>query len=423
MTEANYRELARQLDSQDGLARFRDQFNFPEALNGLDPLYLCGNSLGLQPKNAIDQVNEVQGAWGRYAVRGHFQGELPWTHYHRLATPGLAALVGAQSHEVIAMNALTVNLQLLLSAFYRPTAGRYKILIESAAFPSDRFAVESQMRVHNLSPADALVEWHLNPQTKLLDLTELTNTLEAQGEEIAVLLLPGIQYYSGEVLPMAEICALAHKHGCLVGFDLAHAVGNIPLKMHAWDADFAAWCTYKYLNAGPGAVAGAFVHDRHLGKQRNGQLLGWWGNDQSSRFQMGKTFDPAPGMEAWQLSNPPILALAPLVASLHLFEEAGLENLFAKSAQLTGFLASLLESELPQDVNVITPAHARGCQLSLTITNPDLDPKAFFSSLEALNVIVDWREPDVIRAAPAPLYNSFGDVAEFVSRLQQAIRT
>ena len=423
MTQTDYKQLARDLDREDPLAPFRQRFTFPDSINGLDPVYLCGNSLGLQPKDAIEYVNEVQDAWARYAVRGHFHGTRPWTRYHSLATPGFAALTGAQQREVIAMNALTVNLQLLLSAFYRPSANRYKILIESAAFPSDRFAVESQLRAHDIDPAEALIEWPLNSQTRRLDLDALRCILEADGDRISLLLLPGIQYYSGEVLPMAEIVSLAHKYGCLVGFDLAHAIGNIPLEMHDWGADFAAWCSYKYLNAGPGAVGGAFVHTRHLDRLHDGQLLGWWGNDQGSRFQMGRDFDPAPGIEAWQLSNPPILALAPLIASLNLFAEAGLDALFAKSRRLTDFLASLLHSEAAHDVRIITPEQARGCQLSLTVTNPKLEPKAFFASLEAQNVIVDWREPDVIRVAPAPLYNSFGDVAEFVSRLRHALDT
>jgi kynureninase len=420
---SRYKTLARQLDNEDALAVFRDRFNFPESLNGLDPVYLCGNSLGLQPKAAIDYVNEVQDAWQRYAVRGHFHGERPWTRYHRLATAGLAALTGAQDREVIAMNALTVNLHLLLSAFYRPTPRRHKILIESAAFPSDRFAVESQLRAHGNSAAEALIEWPLAAQSRRLELDDLENILKQHGNEIAIILVPGVQYYSGEVLPMRDICTLAHEHGCLVGLDLAHAIGNIPLQLHDWGADFAAWCSYKYLNAGPGAVAGAFVHSRHLDARLDGRLLGWWGNDESSRFQMGREFAAAPGMEAWQLSNPPILALAPLLASLNLFAEAGPDALFAKSRELTRFLATLLQSELPNDIRVLTPADACGSQLSLTVCNPAIDPKAFFTSLEALNVIVDWREPDVIRAAPAPLYNSYRDVAEFVSRLKQAVAT
>ena len=421
MKQTDYELLARKLDAEDTLAAFRDRFTFPDAMNGLDPVYLCGNSLGLQPKDAIESVNEVQQAWAHRAVRGHFHGDRPWTHYHRLATPGLAALTGAAEHEVIAMNALTVNLQLLLSAFYRPTPDRYRILIESAAFPSDRFVAESQLRAHGIDAADALIEWPLNPHTRRLNLDELKAILSAHGNEISLLLLPGIQYYNGEVLPMAEICELARESGCVIGFDLAHAIGNVPLSLHDWGADFAAWCSYKYLNAGPGAVAGAFVHARHLDTLRDGQLLGWWGNDQASRFKMGKDFDPAPGIEAWQLSNPPILALAPLVASLNLFAEAGLEAIYAKSRRLTDFLASMLQSEVANDVRIITPEQARGCQLSLTVTNPQLEPKVFFAALETQNVIVDWREPDVIRVAPAPLYNSFGDIVEFVVRLRRAL--
>lgn len=413
------REYAEELDRVDNLAAFKARFTQPALHNGREPVYLCGNSLGLQPKSAADYVNEVLKAWEKLAVHGHFHGARPWTEYHRLATKALAQLTGSKETEVIAMNTLTVNLHLLLSAFYRPAGERSKVLIESTAFPSDRFAVASQIQSHGLAVAYNLLEWTPRASSQRLHMEDLEQLLDQRGAQISVILLPGVQYYSGELLDIAEICRLGKKHGCVVGLDLAHSVGNVPVALHDAGADFAAWCSYKYLNGGPGAVGGAFIHERHLGAQR--QLLGWWGHHESSRFQMGKEFIPAPGAEAWQMSNPPILSLAPVVASLDIFQEAGIERLREKSQSMTGYLEALLDAQFAGRIQSITPSDARGCQLSLIVVDKNIDGRALYEKLGELNVIIDWREPDVMRVAPVPLYNSYLDIYEFVQRLQLAL--
>lgn len=411
---------ARALDAADPLGDFRDEFVFPSR-DGPPVVYLCGNSLGLQPKRAAQFVAEELEDWARLAVDGHFNARRPWLPYHRLATPGLAELAGALPPEVVAMNSLTVNLHLLMMAFYRPQPSRYKILIESAAFPSDRYAAASQIRLRGFDPQDGLVEWAPREGETTLRLEDLEAILETSGQQIALMLLPGVQYYNGQVLDMPALCSLARRYGITLGLDLAHAMGNVPLALHEWAPDFAAWCSYKYLNAGPGAIAGAFVHERHLGESGPAHLLGWWGNREASRFRMRPAFDTAGGMEAWQLSNPPILSLAPVIASLDIFSRAGLSRLTEKSARLTGYLAFLLRKRLSGHVSVITPDGARGCQLSLVVASPAIAPRELFQRLEAANVITDWREPDVIRVAPAPLYNRFSDVCEFVQRLEAAV--
>jgi kynureninase len=415
------RDFARSLDTADPLRSLRDEFNFPTAKNGHDPVYLCGNSLGLQPKLAVRYVEEELEDWGKLAVEGHFRSRRPWLPYHRLATRGLAELAGAREREVVAMNTLTVNLHLMMTSFYRPEGQKRKILIESAAFPSDRFAAMSQIRLRGYDPADALLEWQPRPGETDLRLDDLAGLLREQKDQVALLLLPGVQYYNGQLLDMRAICELAREHGCALGFDLAHAIGNVPLNLHDWAPDFAAWCSYKYLNGGPGAVGGAFVHSRHLDADGTQQLLGWWGHDEATRFRMAPTFEPAKGAELWQLSNPPILSLAPVLASLEIFRGAGIARLREKSMRLTAYLEFLLEQQLQGRVSSITPAEARGCQLSLVVAGAGSDARALFTELEKRNVIADWREPNVIRVAPAPLYNSFDDVFEFVERLQSAI--
>lgn len=415
------REAAVALDRADPLRAYRDEFVFPEAADGPRLLYLCGNSLGLQPLRAARFVREELEDWGRLGVEGHFRARRPWLPYHRLATPGLATLCGALPTEVVAMNSLTVNLHLGMTAFYRPTRSRYGILIESTAFPSDRYAAESQLRLHGFDPADGLIEWTLRPGESLLRMDDLEATLEAEGERIALMLLPGVQYYNGQVLDMAALCRLARRHGVTIALDLAHAIGNVPLHLHEWAPDFAVWCSYKYLNSGPGAIAGMFVPERHMDGAGPAHLHGWWGNREESRFRMEPGFDAARGIESWQLSNPPILSLAPVVASLELFEAAGMQALSEKSLALTGYLDFLLRERLPDCIRSITPTHARGCQLSLRVEGSGLDPRQVFGRLEALNVVTDWREPDVIRVAPVPLYNGYQDVYEFVQRLEAAI--
>ena len=414
----NNREFAARLDREDPLARFREAFNFPLERNGRAPVYLCGNSLGLQPKKAVDYVEEELAHWKDLAVDGHFHSIRPWISYHRLATQGFANLTGALPHEVVAMNTLTVNLHLQMASFYRPTRERYKIVIEKGAFPSDHYAAASQLRVHGFDPATGLLEWAPPDGEHLLRTDDLAALLEREGGSVALLLLPGVQYYTGQVLDMAAICALGREHGCRVGLDLAHAVGNVALSLHDWAPDFASWCTYKYLNAGPGAIAGAFIHERHTSP--DDFLHGWWGNEQETRFRMEAPFRPAEGAEAWQLSNPPILSLAPVVASLELFREAGLDALREKSRRLTGYLRWLLEERFTGRIGLLTPADAQGCQLSLVVGDAPHSPRQLFDRLVELNVTGDWRHPDVIRVAPAPLYNSFSDVFEFTERLELA---
>ena len=413
-------EFAAHLDADDPLAGFREQFEFPAERDGRKAVYLCGNSLGLQPKLAAIYVQEELSEWARLGVEGHFHARRPWVSYHRNATAALAALTGAKPSEVVAMNTLTVNLHVLMTSFYRPDKRRRKILIESTAFPSDRYAAASQIRLHGHDPQSDLLAWHPRDDG-LLYMDDLARLLQREGDQVELVLLPGVQYYSGQALDMAAICALAREHGCKVGFDLAHAVGNIALELHDWGPDFAAWCSYKYLNGGPGAIAGAFVHERHLAPGEAGQLLGWWGNNEATRFEMRDEFDPAPGADAFQLSCPPVLSFAPVLASLEIFEAAGLDRLIEKSRRLTGYLEWLVRHRCADRIGIITPAAERGCQLSLVVRDPNVDARRLFDRLAELNVIGDWREPDVIRIAPAPLYNSYGDVFECVRRLQQAL--
>jgi len=415
------REFALALDERDPLRLFRARFNFPDDLDGRRNIYVCGNSLGLQPRIAVQYVTDVLADWAHLGVRGHFNAKRPWIEYHRLAANGFAALTGAGAHEVVAMNTLTVNLHVLMASFYRPDGRRYKIVVESPAFPSDYFAVTSQLRLHGHDPADALIEWAPRDDERL-DTEDLERILDEHGDDVALLLLPGVQYYSGQVLDMATICELGRRAGCVVGLDLAHAIGNVPLDLDAWAPDFAAWCTYKYLNGGPGSVAGAYVHERHLHGDGSDQLTGWWGHDEASRFRMAHRFEPAAGAERWQLSNPPVLALAPVVASLGLFEEAGIDALRRKSLEQTAYLKYLLDDSFSGRIDTITPFDARGCQLSLVVTDPNLDARGVFRSLEQLHVTGDWREPNVIRVAPVPLYNSFEDIYELSVRLASAIK-
>ncbi len=411
--------FAESLDREDPLAPFREQFNFPREKNGLSPIYLCGNSLGLQPKLAVDFVQSELEKWKDLAVDGHFQSERPWVNYHQHATAGFAELAGAKPVEVVAMNTLTVNLHLLMASFYRPTPERRKIIIEAGAFPSDQYAAASQIRLRGFDPESDLLEWQPRSGELHLRLEDLAAMLEREGNSVALLLLPGVQYYTGQVLDMRAICELGRQHGCKVGLDLAHAIGNVELELNAWGPDFASWCTYKYLNAGPGAIAGAFVHETH--RSPDDFLHGWWGNKPSTRFEMRRKFDPAEGAEAWQMSNPPILSLAPVVASLRLFHEAGLDRLREKSAMLTGYLHWLIETRFGDRVRDITPVDARGCQLSLVVKDKSIDARALFDRLCERNVTGDWRNPDVIRVAPVPLYNSFVDVFDFAERLSDAL--
>lgn len=412
---ADKRAFAAAEDRHDPLAAFRQAFNFPRERGGYEPVYLCGNSLGLQPKSARSLVIEELEVWAALAVDAHFHSERPWWRYHESCTAGFCALTGAAPEEVTAMNTLTVNLHLLMAGFYRPTPTRYRIVVEAGAFPSDRYAAVSQLRRHGFGPGDGLLEWPPRSDGRFAT-ADLAALLERHGESVALLLLPGVQYLNGQVLDMCAICELGRRHGAKVGLDLAHAIGNVELRLDEWSPDFASWCTYKYLNAGPGAVAGAFVARRHLGAD-TGQLQGWWGNRPETRFRMAREFDPAPGADAWQLSNPPILSLAPVIASLELFRKAGIGRLRAKSRRLTDYLEWLIARRFGDDLRVLTPPDTRGAQLSFVVRAEGIEPRAVFDKLVEYNVTGDWREPNVIRVAPAPLYNSFTDVYEFAERL------
>ena len=419
----NSREFAAALDREDSLAKYRDLFRFPPERNGRSPVYLCGNSLGLQPRSTRKFVCDELENWANYAVEGHFHPDTRWISYPGRAKAGFAELTGAKPLEVVAMNTLTVNLHVLMASFYKPDSKRYKIVIESQAFPSDRYAVASQLRMHNYDPDDALIEWSPRDGETQLRTEDLATLLSQHGDRVALILLPGVQYYTGQLLDMAAICALGRKTGCAVGLDLAHAIGNVELRLHEWSPDFAAWCTYKYLNSGPGAIGGAFIHEKHFTNENLDQLQGWWGHDEATRFEMAKTFTPAKGADLWQMSTPPLLAIAPIIASLEIFENAGLAAIFKKRGQLTGFLSWLIEQRFRGRIDSITPQDARGSQLSLIVVDRRVDAKALFDRLCELNVTGDWREPDVIRVAPAPLYNSYTDVFDFVERLQEAFDT
>lgn len=412
---------ARRLDREDPLTRFRGQFHIPKSADGQDEIYLCGNSLGLQPKRTAEYVGEFLRDWAAMGVRGHFEGKHPWLPYHELLTEGLAALVGAEPHEVVTMNSLTVNLHLMMVTFYRPSATRFKILIEDHAFPSDAYAVASQIRHHGLDPAKGLVTIKPRPGEELIRDEDLFTLIEGEGESLALILLPGVQYYTGQVLPMAEIARRGHGVGAVVGVDLAHAIGNTVLEMHGWGVDFAVWCSYKYLNSGAGSVGGCFVHERHTRNTSLPRFAGWWGHDKATRFHMGPDFHAIPTVEGWQLSNPPILSLAAIRASLDVFMEAGgMKALRAKSEKLTGYLEWFLKAECGNHVTILTPTEpaCRGCQLSLSVRSNQYSGKEVHQRLEAAGVACDWREPDVIRVAPTPLYNNFEDVYRFVHLLK-----
>ncbi len=417
MTDVLTLQDARRRDDDDVLARFRDAFLFPTNDAGEQLIYLCGNSLGLQPKRVRELLHTELDDWSKLGVEGHFHGTNPWFDYHTFLTEPMARVVGAKPHEVVVMNALTVNLHLLMVSFYRPTKERYKLVIEKGAFPSDQYAVDSQVKFHGFAPADAVVE--LAPRDG--ELTLRTEDIEAylteHGHEVALVMLGGVNYYTGQAMNLKAITAAGHAQGCVVGFDLAHAAGNIRLRLHDSGADFAAWCSYKYLNSGPGGVAGIFVHERHAEDTDLPRFEGWWGNDASSRFEMTREFVPAYGAQAWQLSNAPVLSMASLRASLELFDEAGMDALREKSVALTEYMLALIDSFDTDRFEIITPrdAEQRGCQLSIRTL---FDGRALFDELTAAGIVCDFRRPDVIRVAPTPLYNSFEDVWRFCKILE-----
>ncbi|HEU4856854.1 MAG TPA: kynureninase [Rhodanobacteraceae bacterium] len=406
-------EWARAQDAADPLHALRDAFLIPPHAGG-EQTYLVGNSLGLQPRGVRQALLDELDDWAHLGVEGHLHARHPWLPYHREVRDGLAEVVGAEPIEVVAMNTLTANLHLLMVSFYRPTPERHAILIERHAFPSDRDLAASQIRFHGYDPAEALIEVDPDEAGGTLSLAAIERALGEHGQRVALVLLPGVQYLTGQAFELAEITRLVHAAGCRVGFDCAHAAGNIDLALHDSGCDFAAWCSYKYLNAGPGAVAGAFVHARHAHAELP-RFEGWWGRNQATRFEMRPEFDPAPGAEAWQLSNPPILALAPLRASLQLFQRAGMAALRKKSCRLTAYLAWLIETRLGDTLEILTPdePERRGAQLSIRVRAGRDAGKSLFDHLVAHGVLGDWREPDVLRIAPAPMYNTFSDCLRF----------
>jgi kynureninase len=410
---------ALEMDARDPLAAYRERFFIPRGADDEEWIYLCGHSLGLQPKSAAAYVEEALDDWAKLGVEGHFHARNAWMPYHRLLTKQAATLLGAQPNEVVVMNSLTVNLHLMMVSFYRPTKQRHKILVERGAFPSDQYAVASQIKFHGFDPVTSLIELTPRPGESCLRDEDVDSVIESEGESIALILLGAVNYATGQALDLARITALGHRTGCVVGFDLAHAVGNLPLRLHDSGADFAVWCGYKYLNGGPGCPGGCFVHERHARLQLP-RFAGWWGHEEKTRFQMPAEFCPMDGVEGWQLSNPPIVALAALRASMDIFHEVGMERLRAKSLRLTGYLEFLLDQLKSDAFLMVTPRapERRGAQISLRLLGKG---REWCNKMAAVGVIGDWREPDIFRVAPVPSYNSFLDVYRFVERFTAAL--
>lgn len=413
-------EFANEMDAADSLAGYRDRFHIPLNGDGNEVVYFTGNSLGLMPKTARGFVDQELYDWQNLALEGHLHAKHPWFPYHEFLTEQMARIIGATPIETVVMNSLTVNLHLLLVSFYRPSGQRNKILIEKGAFPSDQYAIESQIRCHGLDPRKTLIEIAPREGESTLRIEEIVETIERNGHEIATILLGGVNYYSGQAFDMKTIAEAGHRVGAVVGFDLAHAAGNLELRLHTWDVDFAVWCSYKYLNAGPGAVGGAFIHERHARAFDMCRLAGWWGHDKESRFLMGPEFRPIPGAEGWQVSNPPILQMAALRASLEIFDEAGMPALRRKSEALTGYLEFLIDKIGYERISIITPRDPaqRGCQLSIRVEGGD---RSVYQRIISQGVSADWREPDVIRVTPVPLYNKFAEVYRFAEILKNSL--
>lgn len=413
--------FAKKMDRNDPLSSYRKKFLIPKH-NGKPSVYFVGNSLGLQPKETKKYVNEELEDWGNLAVEGHFDGRRPWMHYHKFSKKTLAKIVGAKPGEVVAMNQLTVNLHLMMVSFFRPSKERFKIIIEAGAFSSDQYAVESQLKFHKLNPDVALVELKPRPGEHTLRTDDILQSINDHGDQLALVLLSGVQYYTGQFFDIKKITEAGHRVGAIVGFDLAHAAGNVPLQLHKHNVDFAVWCSYKYLNSGPGGIAGVFVHEKHKNNPNIPRFAGWWGHKENVRFQMKKGFIPMEGADGWQLSNVPVLAGAAHLASLQLFDEVGMTQLRKKSILLTSYLYFLLNDidSSGDKFEIITPSDAndRGCQLSILMKK---NGKKTFNALVKKGIFTDWREPDVIRAAPVPMYNSFEDVYQFANALSSLI--
>lgn len=418
----NNLQFAKKMDQQDPLNNYRDRFYIPQTDQGSDFIYLCGNSLGLQPKTVNDFLQVELEDWAKLGVEGHLHGRKPWFYYHHFVEESLAKLVGAKSEEVVAMNGLTVNLNLLMVSFYRPIASRYKILMEAQAFPSDQYTAEMQARFHGFDPADAVVELKLRDGEHTHRTEDILAHIESLGDELALVMLGGVNYYTGQLFDIPQITKKGHDVGALVGWDLAHAAGNVELSLHDWGPDFAAWCSYKYLNSGPGGVSGVFVHERHSKNADLPRFAGWWGNDEETRFLMKPGFYPQAGAAAWQMSNAPVLSLAAHRASLAIFDEVGMPSLRKKGLLQHNYLRYLL-SELPDSgFQIITPEAdtEKGCQVSMLT---DERGKALFDALTNNGVIADWREPNVIRLAAAPLYNKFEELYRFVEILKENLQS
>ena len=414
------KEFAKEMDQNDPLEKYRNSFYFPEHRSGEEAIYLCGNSLGLQPKSAKKHIEAVLDDWRNLGVKGHFEGENPFATYHEGLGEKMARIVGAQKNEVVAMNSLTVNLHFMMVSFYKPTQKRYKILIEKNAFPSDQYAVKSQIEFHGFDVEKGLIEVEPRAGEDLIRTEDIIDLIHKEGEEIALIMIGGLNYYTGQAFEMERIAQAGHEQGCTVGFDLAHGAGNLELHLHDWDVDFAVWCTYKYMNSGPGGIAGCFVHDRHLKRKDLPRFAGWWGHDKATRFLMDDTFVPIQSAEGWQMSNETVLSMAALKASLEIFDEVGMKALIKKSRLLTAYLAYLIDSLDTDRIQIISPKkpESRGAQLSIRVVNSD---RSLFKTISDKGVIADWREPDVIRIAPAPLYNNFSDVFNFVQILKEAL--
>ena len=420
MTYQNSLDYAKQLDQEDPISYLRNQFHIPRDKHGKEWLYFTGNSLGLQPKITSKYIEQELDDWANFGVEGHFEAKNPWLSYHELLTDTMAKVVGAKPIEVVVMNTLTTNLHLLMVSFYQPSKTKYKIIIESDAFPSDRYAVQSQLSFHGFDPEEALIEWKPKEGKQLLELEDLKSILDSQGDEVALLLIGGVNYYTGQYLDIKKIAELGHAKKCMVGIDLAHGAGNIQPNLHDSSIDFAAWCTYKYLNSGPGSLSGLFVHEKHAQRKDLPRFAGWWNHNKETRFNMRQPFDVMEGAEGWQLSNPPILSMAAIKASLDIFEKVGMDALVKKSKKLTGFFEYLVNEIASDTIKIITPTNPneRGCQLSLQVKNVD---KNLHKKLTENNIITDWREPDVIRCAPVPMYTSFEDVYHMVTILESLL--
>ena len=415
----NTEEFARRLDAQDPLKEYRDAFHFPR-VDGREVIYFTGNSLGLQPRRAQAFVDEIMRDWKELAVEGHFYADKPWWDYHERLVPPLAKIVGAREREITVMNTLTVNLHLLMVSFYRPAGKRFKILCEEKAFPSDQYMLQNQLRFHGYDPEDALIEVRKRPGEHHWRTGDILEAIDRHSGELALVLIGGVNYYNGQVMDMEAITRAGKAAGAMVGWDLAHAAGNVALALHDWDVDFASWCSYKYMNSGPGNASGVFIHEKHLSDPNIPRFEGWWGTKKETRFLMQPKFDPIESADAWQLSNAPVLALAPYLASLELFEAVGMEALIEKRDRIVAYLEFILgeiDKEVESTFEIITP-EARGCQLSVFLHG---EGRPLFDYLMKNGVITDWREPNVIRLAPAPFYCSYSDMYRFGQILKRGI--